>query len=264
MKRNIGASIKKALCLFCACGALILAGCGKGKQPQQTDDGTINQVQKTLAARLSDRLDCDDYDATIRTGDVVSRIIRSGNNGFVAMNSDGIYSEFYNVNGASYLLLPEIKCYRRIAGYSTFGNAFVKLGEKDMLFDITETDTEITEAYKPMNSNLQETYYFTFDKATGEIKRAVTKEEGAAEVVTEVDTLIWEASDIDLPDLTGWEDVSDDAAVSDIAAAKFFFYKQSITPDMTEKAGYTYEELAKLDPDEWERIAAEILESENK
>lgn len=257
MKKHIGAPIKKALCFITLCGAVVLSGCGQAKQPQE--GGNIAQTQQTLAARFSERLDCDDYDVTIRSDDVVSRIVRSGNNGCVTMTSDGIESEFYNVNGSSYLLLPEIKCFRRLAGQGTFGNAFVKLGEKDMLFDITETDTEITEVYKPTYSNLKETYYFTFDKATGEIKRAVTKEDGAEEVVTEVLSMVWKADEIEMPDLTGWDDISDDADVSDATSMKFIFYRKGITPDMVEKAGYTFEQIAHMSTEESDALADKIL-----
>lgn len=262
MRKSIGAPIRKALCFIAMCGAVALSGCGKANK--QPEGGQIAEMQQTLAARFSERLDCDDYDVTIRTDDVESRIIRSGNNGFVQMTSDGIESEFYNVNGSSYLLLPEIKCFRRIAGQGTFGNAFVKLGEKDMLFDITETDTEITEVYKPTYSNLKETYYFTFDKATGEIKRAVTKEDGAEEVVTEVLSMVWKADEVELPDLTGWDDISDDAAVSDVASMKFVFYRKGITPDMVEKAGYTFEQIAQMSTEESDELADTILNEQGK
>ena len=264
MKTGKVSLVGKALCLLCC--AVMLAGCGKKKNTAQ---GGISAPEKTGAAVISDRLDTDNYDITLRvlgeTADPVEcRMVRNGDNGLVTMRRSGVYSIFYTISGESTMLLPEINCYRSIDGQNSFGNAFIKLGKDDMLYDITENKDEVTEVYKPSDPAAKETYYFTFDKATGELKKAVTESEGSETVTTNVEHMEWNSGPIELPDLTGWDDISDDASVSDVTAIKVSFYTRGITPDMVEKEGYTYEQLARMDPDETDEISRQILEKAGK
>lgn len=265
MRIKLAGLAKKTLCLvFCAA---VLTGC-EGKTEGENSSESI-AVQKTGAAVISERLDKDDYDISLRvlgeTADPVEcRIIRNGSDGIVTMKRSGVYSEFYTIAGESVMLLPDIRCYRNIDGQNTFGNAFIKLGKGDMLFDITENKGEITEVYKPSDSSVKEVYYFTFDKETGALKRAVTESLGAETVTTNVESIVWSSEPVTMPDLTGWDNISDDADITDIAAIKVSFYTRGITPEMVEKEGYTYEQLAQMEPEETDEISRKILDNADK
>ena len=266
MKRLIGVLVGAAVCAACCAG--LFTGCGDGgtTSPEQ---GDISLNKKTLAAELSDRLDTEDYELRFTICDrssteTVCRIVRSGKDGLVAMDSAEIYSEFYTVGGKKYMLLPVIKCYKKIGEESSFGNAFIKLGENDMLYNIEETENEITEIYKPSESSLRETYYFTFDKSTGAIKKAVTEDNGVLSVITRIESLDWRTETVALPDLDDWFDFSDDVLVSDVTALKVSYYTRGITPEMVEKAGYTYEQISKFDPDKIEEVSRELLEKNSQ
>lgn len=261
MKRLIGVFVGAVVCTACCAG--MFSGCGESGK-ESPGQGIITLNKKTLAAELSDRLDSEDYELKFTiygssSSETVCRIVRSGDDGLVTMDSEDVYSEFYTVGGKTYMLLPVIKCYKRLDTEGRFGNAFIKLGENDMLYNIEETENDITEIYKPSEAGLRETYFFTFDKATGVIKKAVTEEEGAISVITRIESLDWHSETIALPDFADWYDFSDDVLVSDVTALKVSYYTQGIMPEMVEKAGYTYEQIAKMEPEKIEEISRELL-----
>lgn len=262
MNRTIGGLIKKTLCLLC--GAALLTGCGDGRQKKDDQNG-IALNTKTLAAELSDRFDKEDYDLSIRIlGSIDAaaayRVVKSGSDGLVTMKRNKLYYEFYTINNETYMLLPDIECYKRSEELGGFATSFLKLGKNDMLYDIEETDSEITEVYRSSDASVKQTEYITFDKTTKDMTRWVTEEEGALAVVTEVDGIEWRTVPLEMPDLSSWSNISDGVGIPTSTSIKVSFYTRGITPEMVRQAGYTYEELAALDSDKVEEISRQLLE----
>ena len=241
--------------------AVIFTGCGSSENSGESS-GPVSD--RTLAAAFSDQLNNGDYDITMTiTGDTAisgttCRMIRHGSDGVVSMDKDNVYTEFYTVGGQSYMVMPVIQCYRTSGEQGSFGNAFIRIGKGDDLFDIQETDESIIEVYTSSSGSVKEEFTFTFDKPDLKLTKVVSKTDKNV-ITTEVSDISYGSQPIELPDFTEWDNISEDASISDVTQIKFSLYTRGITPEMVTEAGYTYKELAKMTSEQTDSIAEEIL-----
>ncbi|MBR1724542.1 MAG: hypothetical protein IJ723_05945, partial [Ruminococcus sp.] len=104
--------MKMKLTALAAAAALMLCGCGS-KTDIAKQSGT---EQKTLAQQLSDRLDGGEYDITMRVSGTLYESEMSchmwgrDGDGVVAMDDNGVHTEFCTVDGETYMLVPDVKC----------------------------------------------------------------------------------------------------------------------------------------------------------
>ena len=121
--------------------AVMFAGCGSSDSSSENSEPISD---RTLAADFSDHLNNGDYDISMTiTGDTAisgtkCRMIRHGSDGLVSMDNNDVYTEFYTVDGQSYMVMPVIQCYRTSDETGSFGNAFIRIGKGDDLFDVQE------------------------------------------------------------------------------------------------------------------------------
>lgn len=251
-------SMKRIMALAAA-AAMLLCGCGKADAEPGTEE------HKTCAAVLSDKLDSEDYDIsfTISGGDLDGldvRIARHGDDGFVRMNNGGILSDYVKVDNVTTLLLPEICCYRDTDYPGAFGNAFIKLGAGDELVSESESDGIVTEVYRSPTGEggAADTFTFEFDSSNGQLLRISQRLEGS-EINVEMTSVSWECDPISLPDLSGWDNISDDAAVSDTAQIKFsLYYSFGLTEQGLNALGYTYDQIAHMKLSEQQQLFDEL------
>lgn len=249
----------KKIMALAAAAAILLCSCGKSGDSSDTDE------HKTYAALVSDKLDSGDYDIsfTISGGDLDGldvRIARHGDDGFVRMNNGGIWSDYVKVDNVTTLLLPEICCYRGTDYPGAFGNAFIKLGEGDELVSESESGGIVTEVYRSPTGEGGEadTFTFEFDSSSGQLLRISQRLEGS-EINVEMTSVNWECDPISLPDLSGWDNISDDAAISDTAQIKFsLYYSFGITESELAVLGYTYDQIAHMKLSEQQELFDEI------
>ncbi len=249
-----------------AAAAVMLCGCGNGSGSSGGETSAApaedsKPAANTLARQLSDGLDKGEYDITMVMkgtkygSDLTCHIWGRDGDGCVANEHDGIYTEFLTVDGETYLLVPEVKCYELFDESGGFGNVFLKIGEGDELVSSDVSGGEVTEVY----SDSVDKYTFVFDESTGYLK-TFTAETEAGTTVTEIESFSWECKGVDMPDLSEWSDVGDNAMVSDIAQLKFSLY---VTGGVTEAdvnaAGYTYEEICQMDLDERNKVTDKLL-----
>lgn len=252
---------------FAKAAAVIMAAAlftGCGSSDTKTAETAEPIGDKTLAAEFSDHLDNGDYDITMTiTGDTAvsgteCRMIRHGDDGFVSMDRNNVYTEFYTVGGVSYMVMPAIRCYRLNDERGIFGNAFIRIGKGDDLFDISESEDSTREVYTSVLDGVKEKYTFTFAKPSNTLEKVVSETNGNV-VTTEISDIMFESEPVELPDFTEWDNISDDANISDVTEIKFSFYVKGITPEMVTDAGYSYKELAKMTSEQTEQVAEEIL-----
>lgn len=222
-----------------------------------TSCGTKSE-ESSLAEEFSAKLDAGLYDISMsidspEDGEYDCRIACCGGNGLVEMDKDGIVSEFRNVDEHTYMLLPEVHCYRKLDTFGNFGNAFIKLGEGDKLDNISKTNGHIIESYK---TALDEEFVFEFDEQTKQLLKVTQSQ---PQTTVQINSVSWDCEDITLPDLNEWSDVSDDAEISGETAAKFLLYTNwGVSEEDVDAAGESYSDLAKLDNDGLQKAAERI------
>ena len=137
-----------------------------------------------------------------------------------------------------------------------FGNAFIKIGDDDKLVSSDVADGEVTEVF---SNEEGDKFTFVFDEKKGELK-TFTAEREAGTTVTEIESMSWDCKGVELPDLSTWSDVGENAAISDITQLKFSLYVAGgVTEDDVIAAGYTYEQICAMDLEERNKITDELL-----
>lgn len=241
--------------------AVMFAGCGSSDSSSENSEPISD---RTLAADFSDHLNNGDYDISMTiTGDTAisgtkCRMIRHGSDGLVSMDNNDVYTEFYTVDGQSYMVMPVIQCYRTSDETGSFGNAFIRIGKGDDLFDVQENDDSVIEVYTSTSGGVREKFTFTFEKPALKLTKVVSESEKNV-ITTDISDVSYESEPIELPDFTEWDNISDDVSISDVTQIKFSLYTRGIDPDMVAAAGYTYKELAKMPSEQTDSIAEEIL-----
>lgn len=229
------------------------------------DTAASSDNSDTLARQLSDNLDLGEYaiDMVI-SGDgydsaMPCKMTAKDGSGFVSMTVSGVYTEFYTVDGVTYMLMPDIACYEITGDEGSFsGNAFVKVSDDDVLTDTYTEDGRITEVFSSLDSDgSTETYTFVFDEEELTLI-SLTAETADGTTLTEINSISLSGVDIELPDLSGWQNVSDTDSVDDVTYMKLTLYYMGITEEMVEEAGYTFDEIAAMDESELNDLLSEM------
>lgn len=251
--------MKTRILSVAAAAVMLFSGCGKS-------EGSPEKNEKTLAAEVSDNLDGGDYDISFSISGggsfdgLAVRIARSGDNGVVEMLDGGVLTQFVKADNKTTMLLPEILCYQRTDYPGSFGNAFIKLGADDKLVSESETDGVITEVYdSPADEGgATDTFTFEFDSSTKQLLR-IKQETAEGETNIEILEIKWECDPISLPDLSTWDDISEDALVSETTQLKFFlYYTLGITEQELNDFGYTYDQIAHMDQEAQQAFFEEL------
>ncbi len=254
--------MKKRLCSI-ALTAVMLCSCG-GNGSEKNDFGKKEKPASdiTLAKQFSDKLDQGTYDITTHvsgdkyTAEMKCHMWGRDGDGGVSMDDNGVYTEFITIDGGTYMLVPAVECYELMDQSGGFGNAFIKIGDDDKLESSDVKDGEVTEVY---SNEEGEKFTFVFDEKNGELK-TFTAERESGKTITEIDSLSWECKGVELPDLSTWSDVGENAMISDVTQLKFSLYVAGgITEDDVKAAGYTYEQICQMDLEERNKITDELL-----
>lgn len=253
--------MQKRLCAL-ALAALMLCSCGGEKKGAEKTKKEKPASELTLAQQFSDKLDGGKYDITMNvTGKnyadgMKCRMWGRDGDGGVSMEDNGVYTEFITIDGGTYMLVPEVECYELMDESGGFGNAFIKIGDDDKLVSSDVADGEVTEVF---SNEEGDKFTFVFDEKKGELK-TFTAEREAGTTVTEIESMSWDCKGVELPDLSTWSDVGENAAISDITQLKFSLYiAGGVTEDDVIAAGYTYEQICAMDLEERNKITDELL-----
>lgn len=241
--------------------AVMLCSCGSGADSSSGDGGSKTQAD-TLAQRFSDKLDAGEYDIEMRvSGNLYESEMKChmwgrDGDGCVAMDDGGVHTEFLTVDNETYMLVPDVQCYELFDSSGGFGNTFVKIGKGDELQSSDTKDGKVTEVY---TGDGGEVFTFVFDEESGSLK-TFTAERESGTTRTEIDSISWECSGVDMPDLSEWADVGESAMVSDVTQLKFSLYiAGGVTEEDVLAAGYTYEQICQMDLDERNKVTDELL-----
>lgn len=172
---------------------------------------------------------------------------------FAAMESDGIYSEFYSDDGLEnvYMAFPEIKCYSPAENGSYIPGIF-ELNKGNALSSVQTEDGKVTEVYVLSDVSGQKSVCtFVFDEETGdpiEFRNDLDGDENDSYIV--FSSVDWKCPDIVFPDFSEWTDISDTANLTSAEEIKISLYFYGITEEELKEKGYTYEDLAELGSDE--------------
>ena len=225
--------MQKRLCAL-ALAALMLCSCGGEKKGAEKTKKEKPASELTLARQFSDKLDGGKYDITMKV---------TGKN-----YADGMKCRMWGRRS--------VECYELMDESGGFGNAFIKIGDDDKLVSSDVADGEVTEVF---SNEEGDKFTFVFDEKKGELK-TFTAEREAGTTVTEIESMSWDCKGVELPDLSTWSDVGENAAISDITQLKFSLYVAGgVTEDDVIAAGYTYEQICAMDLEERNKITDELL-----
>ncbi|MCD8095923.1 MAG: hypothetical protein LUE12_07325 [Ruminococcus sp.] len=233
--------------------ALCLSSCS-GSADESTDEFTD---EKTYAETLSDNLDAGQYyidmviSGTDYETDMPCIMIENGSDGYVSMTLSGVVTEFYTVDSATYMIMEDICCYQLTDETGGFGNGFLKIGEGDSLTDTSSQDGIVTEIYTSSGDSSEsanETYTFTFDEESGDLLSFTAKSDNET-TTADINSISWEGSEIVMPDITGWSDISNENIDED-TQLKITLYFMGVTEQMLEDNGTTFDEAIKLSDEE--------------
>lgn len=250
-----------------AAAALTFAGCDEGSDGSSSESGenaVENDSESTLAEKLTANIATGNYamDLLVTGGsygeDMPYKLIASDGDIKVAMTYQGVYTEFYTVDGQTYMIIPDICFYEKSDGSAMPIDSLFVIGEGDTLSSASTEDGTVTEVYTSSDdSDGQDTYTFTFDEESGELK-SFKAENGGSEISVEVNSVNWVGAEIELPDLTGWKDISDVEGLDDADKLKLSLYYMGVTEEKLAEAGYTYDQLAELSDDELKELLTEL------
>ena len=249
-----------------AAALILFSGCGSNSE-KSSETASTPAEPKTLAEELCSRLDKGEYDLTITVSgdmydsDLTCHMWGRDGDGSVAIDDGGVHTEFCTVDNETYLLLPAVKCYELIDSSGGYGNTFIKLGEGDTLESTDTLDGEIVETYTGAGGSGH--FVFTFDEQTKKLKTFRTTTE-LGESLTTVKDISFTCTGVELPDLTGWDNVSEGEMVSETAQLKFSLYLSGgVTEEDVLAAGYTYDTICQMDLDEREKVTKELIDNKS-
>lgn len=252
---------KNTLTAVALSAVLLFGGCGK------VEDNSAD-TEKTLAAELSDRLDNGDYDISFNISGAAAedglslRIRRFGSDSFMSMDNKGVYTEFVNVDNKTYMIFPEVRCYRITDNSGGFGSTFVKMEKDDKLTDLSEENGRTTEVYTSSDSGGNSTFTFVFDTAKGaEGIEKITEDNGGELTETDVTSVSFSSEPITLPDFSDYDNITDGELVTDVAQVKFYiYYTFGLNEEEAAAQGLDYNEIAHMKLDEQKRFYKELEE----
>lgn len=244
-------NFSKVIVTVSAAAVFGLGGCGKS-QDGSSADSQNTAAEQTLAERLTDNLQAGNYaiDMVISGdaygGDMPCRLVAKDGNTLTAMTYGGVYTEFYTVGNESYMLIPDICFYQATEEKSGLLDGLFVIGEGDTISEIETADGVTTEIYTSTDdSGVKDIYTYRFDEETGDLMslEAVNGEESLSVTVNSIN---FSGADIKLPDLTGWQDMSDTEKLDAEEQMKLTLYYMGVTEEQLEESGYTYEALAAM------------------
>jgi hypothetical protein len=146
------------------------------------------------------------------------------------------------------MLMPDINCYQITEDEGEFGNALFVIGEGDTLQSESTSDGVVTEVYVSDGDDGKETYTFNFNEESGQLESFESETDSGVTSI-EINSINFTGTDIALPDLDGWQLISEDET-DEIAQLKLALYYMGVTEEMITEAGYTYEDIAAMSSDE--------------
>jgi hypothetical protein len=236
----------------------MMTGCGSDANSAASTD-----TDETLAEKLADNLGAGTYTVEMTISgdgystDMPCTMTACGGNGYVTMTIGGVYTEFYTVDGATYMVFPDIKCYQPTDDSGDFVNGLFVIGEGDSLTGSKTSDGKVTETYSSTDSEGEkETYTFVFDEKT-ELPVSFKSESEDETTSIVFGDVKWTADEISLPDLSGWVDVSDTDSLDESAQMKFSLYCLGVTEEDLKAQGYSYDDLDSLSDGEFSDLLGE-------
>jgi hypothetical protein len=168
----------------------------------------------------------------------------------VTMTYGGVYTEFYTIDDQTYMLMPDISFYQTTDETSGLLDSLFLIDSGYTVSSTETADGVTTEVYSSTDSSGGKgTYTFKFDEETGDIL-SLDAESDSDTISVTVNSIDYEGEDIAMPDITGWQDMTDTSSLDDAAQIKLALYYMGIDEEQVEEAGYTYEELAEMSSDE--------------
>lgn len=240
--------------------AASLGGCSKSEaESSAAGSQASSEENKTLTEKMMENMKAGEYsiDITVSglesSGDTDCKITAHDGKTFTSLNYGGIYTEFYSIDDKTYLLMPDVNFYQISDESKPFADGLFSIGEGDSLSSAKTENGETTEIYTSVDSTAEsgstdEKFTFVYDEETGELK-SITSETSSGTTEVTVNSINWSGADINLPDLTGWEDMSDSENLDHKSQLKLSLYYMGITEEDLDKAGYTYDDLADMDDD---------------
>ncbi len=244
--------IPKTAIMLCTC-AVLLTACTKARDPLK---------QPSLAQQVSDSLDAGEYMVdmviTYPNGEQTPCVMRAdGADGFVSLDTDGIYTEFYTVDKKTYALFPEIECYRETGEDGNFGNALFKISSSDKLVSTSTADGRVTENFESAGDS----FTFVFDEQTNALESFEGVTNGETTRI-DINSINFDKQQIEMPSLDGWADLTDPNKCDALAELKFTLYAEGVTEDELNAAGYTLKDASKLSLDELNALIEKITGGE--
>ncbi len=190
---------------------------------------------------------------------------------FTVMGSE---VESYIIDGKAYNIMPAMKAYvvtdaseatNAMSGTSNYG-----LSVDQQLIDQGEEDglkyEKYAVSYGAEGESIDEenstvtTYYFDGD---GNLKSLKSTAPVIGETTVTINSVSFDDVKIELPDLTGYTEMDQDAMANGEAAdpkavLEMTMNMLGITEDMVKKAGYTVDQLAEMDSEEFAPILVQI------
>ena len=199
---------------------------------------------------------------------------KNGDNIHMKMSLFGMNLDIYQVDGKCYNLIPASEMYiiipeEQAAMYTendyadgiADGSVFVESYEEDgfTVEKYTVKEEMVVSLAEGVSMDMEDTaqestvlYYFDSD---GNLKKIVTQ--GMMDTTVEFTKLAFEDVPVEMPDLSGWEEVTQDS-ITPVNQVKLTAGMMGITKEMIEAAGYTYEQIAEMDEDKQQEVIEKI------
>ena len=201
---------------------------------------------------------------------------KNGSDMHMQMSLFGMNLNIYQIGDKCYNLIPASKMYMSIpaeqAAMYTENDYADGIADGSVFVESYEEDGFTVEKYTvkqemvvslaegvsmDMDESAQESTALYYFDADGNLKKIVTQ--GMMDTTVEFTKLAFEDVPVEMPDLSGWEEVTQDS-ITPVNQVKLTAGMIGITKEMIEDAGYTYESIAEMDEDKQNEVIQKIAE----